>query len=347
MKKNNVYIDIFTTIYVAFVFGCLCVFLLDCKGPIIVIESVIDAPPIVLLFILGIIVLNVAFIFCLAIFPISIPLVKHYIKVYKTHYFINKNSKYETFDDIKKVKKHLDSYSISHISYLMDYKINYKRDISVSIMDLIENKYIIEDGKTLKVNHHKKLDDLLPSNRYLVDAIDNNKAHSINYKYYKELLKKELIDCGEMSYSCNYLNHAYWIFVNYVIIFVIFSLSSIGIISLNMLPPTTEFYEVVIDVLKGSCMIVITMDLLAAYGVLFYSINLFFHQDKYCISRTKKGLQLLDHVYGLNLYMSNFNYLSVSDVDQLTSWNRYYMYEIVLNVKNGTVRNFYNKYLKR
>lgn len=236
-------------------------------------------------------------------------------------------SKIDFLNNKEYYREILEKYTPAELSYIDDFKVDYKREIVSTIMNL-ELKGIIEiknDKIEIISSNNEKL---RKTEKYILENIIDGKVkigHSGYIELYaqKEALEDELIKENTKAE------------IKKRIIKMILKWGLTFILMIGILCITLYFYQS----LSNRIIMMITLITMILLGMFMMSVPIFLivysimQYNSY--SRTESGEDINKKLEGLKLYIKNYSLLKEKDKQSLQIWEEYYIYSVIFGINKN------------
>ena len=234
------------------------------------------------------------------------------------------NSKFDK-ENLGYCREHLNGLSPGIISYLKDFNIEFKKDISAHILKLFYEGYLIEESNKIKVSD-KDISLLKETDQFVLNLVDNQNYTNIDVKEYEKLVEKELREEGLITNSTKE-----WRKVIIKFISSIFTL----IFAFNLLP---IFFTLGND---NFVIILIAVVVLVVVGefalqISFVTNIIVLLKSKTSIIRTNKGNKLVKNIYSLEKFLVDFGALDKCHYKEVFTREYFLIYAVEFGI-NKTI----------
>lgn len=282
------------------------------------------------IFFQGFFIIGIFFPFFLIIGILSYIFFKRYYKA---------KNKVKVKFDYKYFREDLQKLPPSYISYIMDFDIEFEKDIAAHILKLYIDGYIVDKGKSMVVAD-KDYSNLNGSDKYLLDYV-KDKHFFLNNPFfvngYKRTITNELLEQGYIENKEKNINIIGIFITIFVVLFLISFIPFFLPFFSNNIAMIFKVIRVVVLILSGIAMIPLIPILVAK----FIASNKY---NKY--KRTKKGTELLGQIYGLKNFLKDFSNIKNKKLEDVYLQEHYLVYALVFNI-NTTVDDEVLKRIKR
>lgn len=266
---------------------------------------------------------------------------------------IKETNTFESIQDIEYFRDTFNNISPAIISNVIDFEIEYKKDITATIMKLIVNKNIKFDNDKI-VLISSNTENLKESEIFVLDQIKNNKLIKDNNTIIEneEFAKLGIKEAEEDGYIIrkNSIKH----FITKSVILIILFIGTMNLFNSQVINYDTidnfdreklsqnvteeealevltsdemknilaEMKKFFIKVITGIIMIFIPI-----YGLIYIKM---YNIAKPKYKRTNKGNILIEQLYGLKNYIHDFSYLNEATKEQIVLWEDFLIYAILL-----------------
>lgn len=256
------------------------------------------------------------------------------ILILAVYYFVIKlATKRARKDDMSKIdfskdkeyyREILEKYTPAELSYIDDFKVDYKREIVSTIMNL-ELKRIIEikNGKIEIINSNKE--NLRKTEKYILKNIIDGKVKIGNSGYIELYAQREALEDGLIKENTKEE-------IKKRIIKMILKWGLVLILVIGIFIITSYFYRsqsnefiqiiTLITIILFWGLIMLVPIFLIVYSIMQYN----------SYSRTENGENVNKKLEGLKLYIENYSLLKEKDKQYLQIWEEYFIYSVILGI---------------
>lgn len=256
------------------------------------------------------------------------------ILILAVYYFVIKlATKRARKDDMSKIdfskdkeyyREILEKYTPAELSYIDDFKVDYKREIVSTIMNL-ELKRIIEikNGKIEIINSNKE--NLRKTEKYILKNIIDGKVKIGNSGYIELYAQREALEDGLIKE-----NTKEEIKKRIIKMILKWGLGLILVIGIFIITSyfyrsqSNEFIQIItlITIILFWGLIMLVPIFLIVYSIMQYN----------SYSRTENGENVNKKLEGLKLYIENYSLLKEKDKQYLQIWEEYFIYSVILGI---------------
>ena len=256
------------------------------------------------------------------------------ILILAVYYFVIKlATKRARKDDMSKIdfskdkeyyREILEKYTPAELSYIDDFKVDYKREIVSTIMNL-ELKRIIEikNGKIEIINSNKE--NLRKTEKYILENIIDGKVKIGNSGYIELYAQREALEDGLIKE-----NTKEEIKKRIIKLILKWGLGLILVIGIFIITSyfyrsqSNEFIQIItlITIILFWGLIMLVPIFLIVYSIMQYN----------SYSRTENGENVNKKLEGLKLYIENYSLLKEKDKQYLQIWEEYFIYSVILGI---------------
>jgi len=221
----------------------------------------------------------------------------------------------------------LNEYDVAALSYIDDFKFDYKRDIVSVLLNLKKKGKINFDKKRKIIVITDKEVNLTKVEEYIINNVVNGKINISNY--YNNVVIQEASDMKLLKISINKVKFKRTFFVLIVLyllnIFIFHFLA-------NRIIDETIFILLIL-------LFVLLLFLIPGYGIVYFFIQIF-----YPYRRTELGEDINIKLKGLKNYLEDFSSLEKKDIEHLIIWDEYLIYSVLFNQNKKIVEEIYQDY---
>lgn len=235
-------------------------------------------------------------------------------------YITRKNKKHPKFD-IEYFRDDLDKISPAYMSYLIDFELDIDTDVPAHILKLELDGYIKEENNHLVVTDKNK-SKLANSDLIILNMVQNDFKNLYKLDEYKLTVENEMERAGYIKKRMP-KNQFITIFS------IMFALNFLPFFStIFMIGPMNEFRMIIF--------FIVTIISFFSPFILFVFVfaYIFVYARKKSIKRTDKGNEMLEKIYGLKKFLSDFTNLEDSRLKEAKIREYYLVYAIVLDIND-------------
>lgn len=276
--------------------------------------------------------MEILFEIIISIFIFGLSIINIYIGIkYAVHKSRKENMSKIDFSGSKNYYREiLKNYSAAELSYIDDFKINPKREIVSTILNLkLKNKIEIEkDGIIILDNNEENLK---KTEKFILRNIQNRKVKIDNSGYIESFAQDEAIEDELITKNTNGKKRIKRMLIRTGLIFIIsFILFSIFCNNVEMMNNINTMYSIFI--LLFFVIIMFTVVVILPIVVLVYSLM---QINSY--ERTEKGEEINKNIEGLKKYINDYSLLNSKDVNQLAIWEEYLIYSVIFDFNSTNI----------
>lgn len=240
---------------------------------------------------------------------------------------IKENVKFEKHN-LEYCREHLNDLSPDLVSFLKNFSIELKKDISAHILKLLYQGYLAIENERLIISNKSK-EDLYETDLFILNLIGNEKITEIDITKYEKLVEKEALKAGLITYKSREWKK--------VIIKFVVSLFAI-ILLLNILPTffvmgygnmRFEMFFIFVFVIFIIFIFILQLSFLANIIAL--------SKTKTLIIRTSKGKKILKNIYSLEKFLKDFGALDKSSYKEVYTREYFLIYSVTLNINKKII----------
>lgn len=251
----------------------------------------------------------------------------------------------------------LKEYSVSVLSYIDDFKLDYPSDLIAMLLQMEYKKIISFNEDRITINEYNG--ELKPSEKVILDSIENGKLKWFGYNNLEQItkddinekptlsitparhlfeksIKEEGVSCGLLEEKEASKKILVKDIVFSIIIYVIagFLLSSL----INYLTSLDEInFEIIYFIpLPILCLFMIFFPMYKYFALLNLCVKL--KEDNYF--RTKKGEEVNKRLEGLKNFLKDFSILSEREKHEIALWDEYLIYSVLFNHNNAITEKY-------
>lgn len=223
-------------------------------------------------------------------------------------------------------RDYLNKISPAYVSYLIDFNIDIDKDVPAHLLKLQLDGYIEEKDGNLVVTQKVK-NDLKQSDLILLEFVESNFKDSHKLSYYKRAVENEMVENKYIKYTLAKND-----IIKIMSAFLILPLA-VNII-LTLFAFITELnsslvIEVIIGIIICLCFIIMPL------GPIIFIIRLITFIKWGKIKRTDAGNELLEQIYGLKNFLSEFTNIDDSNLNEVRIREYYLVYAVVLGINDS------------
>lgn len=229
----------------------------------------------------------------------------------------------------------LKTYSPAELSYIDDFKVNYKRDIVATVLSLeLKGKVKIEnDGISILDNNDENL---RKTERFILKSIDNRKVKITDSSYIDSYAKDESIEDELIIKNTDQIGR------KRVIKEILFQLTlclisilifAIFCINCEKLNDANTVIKVMSMILSSIAFFIIWIEI--GYGTIGIFIYYIMQINSY--RRTEKGEEINKNIEGLKQYIKDYSLLRDKDKEALTTWEEYLIYSVIFDINDTKI----------
>lgn len=236
---------------------------------------------------------------------------------------IRKNAKFEE-QNVTYCREHLNHLSPEILSYLNDFTIEPKKDISAHILKLLYEGYLVEENNHLIITEKNKTA-LSAQDQLILEMVQDHKIGIIKEQAYERAIETEAREQEFITSKKSELEKLilqFFIFCCSAPIFAVFiTLFTTFFKSNNATIPFFMFFAITI------------FSLFMTFSVPYFIIKfLILLKAKTNIVRSKKGNQMLKNAIGLKKFLEDFSYLKQSSWKEVYTRDYYVIYAVALGI---------------
>lgn len=256
----------------------------------------------------------------------------------------------------------LKEYSVSVLSYIDDFKLDYPSDLIAMLLQMEYKKIISFNEDNITINNYDK--EIKPSEKVILDSIKNGKLEWFGYnelehitkeninekptlmitpaKYlFEKSIKEEGLSCGllEEKEASNKL-----LIKDIVFSIIIYAIA--GFLLYSLINYFTSLNEIDFEILYFIPLLILCLFMMFfPFYKLWYLIILYakIKSDNYF--RTKKGEEVNKKLEGLKNFLKDFSILSEREKYEIALWDEYLIYSVLFN-HNNAITDKYKKLIK-
>lgn len=245
--------------------------------------------------------------------------------------------------DFKKYEKYyrdiLNKYSPAELSYIDNFEVQVKRDVTASLLSLKLKNKICLDSKIQILDDNTK--DISNNEKYILDNIEESRITNFNEEEFIKKIQEDAVKNGLLKES----KIEWRKFTKKLIIFIILIITMI-FVCITLL---NEFVNDPTNIEESKLFILMLAILLVLYipvylGIYFNTYVTRMKKNSYI--RTKKGEEINQKLEGLKKYLKDFSIMDERDEKSLDLWEDYLIYSVIFNQNTTTIKNVCDKYLK-
>lgn len=235
----------------------------------------------------------------------------------------------------------LKEYSIASLSYIDDFQMKTKREISATLMSLyLKKKIVIEENGITVLDYN--LDNLKRSEAYIIKNIEDGKVKLEDENGFLREVQQEAVEDGLIEKLTaktkkeRMIKKAKKKIINAVLLFGGFAIFCQNVEKLNDLSDGVAITIVL------AVMILLMYGFKKLFGFGGLSIFAYFVMQSIAYQRTAKGEEINEKIEGLKQYIKNYSMLSQAEKEVLEIWEEYLLYSIIFDLnKTGTVEKLF------
>ncbi len=237
---------------------------------------------------------------------------------------IRKNEEHPKFD-LKYFREDLKQISPSVVSYLVDFTIDIDRDVPAHLLKLQLDGYIEEqNGKFIVTG--KSDDSLKNSDKILLNLVTSDFKNTNKLSEYKNAVTKEMVADKYIQYTMTKKD-----IIQLFSTLIILPLLLVCLLALSTLVIGNSS-STMLEMILGITMVIILCIFSFEPIIFIVRLILFIKYGK--IKRTAKGNKLLEQIYGLKNFLSDFTNLDDSTIKEVYLREYYLVYAVVLKVND-------------
>ena len=242
--------------------------------------------------------------------------------------------------DFQKQKEYfreiLKEYSLAELSYIDDFKVVPRREITATLLNL-KLKKKIEINKDSIIVIDNNLENLKKTEEFILKNIHNGKVKIGDSGYIEsyaqdEAIEDELITIktkeeGEKRVNKNIKKKK----IIWIILFVIFAILCNNVEKINVIDN---------NIIKGLCtVLVIGFFIVIAWNFILTPITslVYFLLQTNSYKRTEKGEELNEKIEGLKQYIIDYSLLIDKEQNDLMLWDEYLIYSIIFDINSTEI----------
>lgn len=231
-------------------------------------------------------------------------------------------------------------YSPAVLSYLMNHKIEIKKDLSATLLNLCAKKILkikkLKDGKfkIIDLKNKEAISKLMPDEAYAYEMLTSNITNS-KINYWKSKVKKEY---KKYKFSKEQKKILIEYFTDYFLHFYIFIVVAIAIIS----PFSTLLAKILGITLLA---LPVSIPVVALFSLL-RAIFLGNGESEFRENYTRKGAKERNRWKKFEKFMEDFTLIDDKNPESIIIWGKYLSYSIVLGINKKCDSELYNKIKK-
>ena len=256
----------------------------------------------------------------------------------------------------------LKEYSVSVLSYIDDFKLDYPSDLIAMLLQMEYKKIISFNEDNITINNYGK--EIKPSEKVILDSIKNGKLEWFGYnelehitkenisekptltitpaKYlFEKSIKEEGLSCGllEEKEASNKL-----LIKEVVFSTIIYAIA--GFFLFSLINYFTSLNEINFEILYFIPLIILCLFMMFFPFYKLWSLIILYAKvksDNYF--RTKKGEEVNKKLEGLKNFLKDFSILSEREKHEIALWDEYLIYSVLFN-HNNAITDKYKKLIK-
>lgn len=229
----------------------------------------------------------------------------------------------------------LKTYSSAELSYIDDFKVNYKREIVATILSLeLKGKVRIEnDGIRILDNNDENL---RKTERFILKSIDNGKVKITDSGYIESYAQDEAIEdaliikntdkIGKKRVIKKILCQLILCLISILIFFIFAS-------NCEKLNDANSVIKIIGTILGFVAFFIIWIEI--GYGTIGIFIYYLMQINSY--RRTEKGEEINKNIEGLKQYIKDYSLLKDKDKEALRVWEEYLIYSVIFDINDENI----------
>ena len=229
----------------------------------------------------------------------------------------------------------LKTYSPAELSYIDDFKVNYKREIVATVLSLeLKGKVKIEnDGISILDNHDENL---RKTERFILKSIDNRKVKITDSGYIDSYAQDEAIEDELIIKNTDQIGRKR--VIKEILCQLTLCLISILIFAVfcsncEKLNDANTVIKVMSMILSFIAFFIIWIEI--GYGTIGIFIYYIMQINSY--RRTEKGEEINKNIEGLKQYIKDYSLLKDKDKEALTVWEEYLIYSVIFDINDAKI----------
>lgn len=237
----------------------------------------------------------------------------------------------------------LKNYSAAELSYIDDFKVNHRREIISTVLELQLKKKIKINNDSIELINSSE-DGLRKTEKYVLNSFKDGKFYISNSGYIESYAQDEAIADGLVELNSEIekkkrIKRKKIIFIIitiiYFFIFVFFSSNCERINELGGIANT-------IATIIGLLVIIAGMDLVIGLP-LYFIVYILMQENSY--HRTEKGEEINTKLEGLKKYIEDYSKLNEADREAIIIWDEFLIYSIIFGINKSGIENQIMKYV--
>lgn len=249
----------------------------------------------------------------------------------------------------------LKEYSVSVLSYIDDFKLDYPSDLIAMLLQMEYKKIISFNEDRITINEYNG--ELKSSEKVILDSIENGKLKWFGYNNLEQITKDDINEKPTLS-----ITPARYLFEEKIkeegiacglleekeaskkilvkdIVFSIIIYAIAGFVLSSLINYFTSLYEanfVIFILICISCLFMMFFPFYKLWSlVILYSK---IKSDNYF--RTKKGEEVNKKLEGLKNFLKDFSILSEREKHEIALWDEYLIYSVLFNHNNAITEKY-------
>ncbi len=237
---------------------------------------------------------------------------------------IRVNSKFDK-ENLSYCREHLNNLSPCVISYLKDFNIEFKKDLSAHILKLLYEGYLVEENNKIKVSTKDNIS-LKETDVFVLNLVDKQHYTNSDIKNYERLVEKEARNEGLIANTTKEWRNVIIKFISSIFIFVL----------------TFNFLPLFFGGANGKFIIFTVLIFIIAFVSVFVLLASFFInivvllKSKTSIVRTNKGNKLVKNIFSLEKFLVDFGALDKCHYKEVYTREYYLIYAVEFGI-NKTI----------
>lgn len=235
----------------------------------------------------------------------------------------------------------LKEHSIASLSYIDDFQMKTKREISATLMNLyLKKKILIEETGITVLDYN--LENLKRSEVYIIQSIEDGKVKLENENGFLSEVQQEALEDGliekltEKTKKERMIKKVKKKILNAILLFGGFAIFCSNVEKLNELSDGVAITIAIAAVI----LFMYGFKKLIGFGAL--SVLAYAVMQTTAYQRTEKGEEINKKIEGLKQYIKNYSMLSQAEKEVLEIWEEYLLYSIIFDLnKTGTVEKLF------
>lgn len=289
-------------------------------------------------------------------------------KLYKTK--IIKSTTFNSIDDIEYYREKFENLSPAVISTVADFEVEYKKDLTATVMSLYIKKKISFDNNTITVIS-KETDMLDSTERHVLEKLSKNSGVKMSNVFnmfdrnqFEKLSKKEAESKGFIVKKISDKTLKITLFILLILFVICLKIkSTLNFYDEELLNQSIERMDPGESVDNDRYLIEyfeneeneanlkqffdefskVLIYGIAVFGIIIIPIyaivfGLLYKKFKLEYKRTQKGNLLVEKIYGMKNYIHDYSLLSEASKEQIILWDEFLIYAILLEENTEVVR---------